>query len=131
MKTDRGFSLVEAMVATVIAVIAILGLAFTFGQGRGLIDQYETSRAATAAAQGCMDSLAVLPPADPALSLGAHAAEPFVIDGQPLGTVAWDVTPFTDPVAGGSTLKKVVVTVAWQAGSSTGSLQLSKLILAP
>jgi hypothetical protein len=112
-------------------VIAILGLAFSFGQGRGLIDQYETSRAATAAAQGCMDSLAVLPPADPALTLGTHPAQTLTLDGQPLGTIVWDVASVSDPVAGGSTLKKVVVTVTWNAGALTNSTQLSRLILAP
>ena len=45
----RGFSLIEVLVALVIAVIAILGLAHTFGAGRGLINRYDTAREALAA----------------------------------------------------------------------------------
>ena len=44
--SESGFSLMEAIVATAIAVIAVLGLAYSFGQGRAMIGRYEISRAA-------------------------------------------------------------------------------------
>ena len=42
--TERGFSLVEVMVAGIVAIVAVMGLAFTFSTGRGMIDRYAAAR---------------------------------------------------------------------------------------
>src|SRR2546426_12733052 len=39
--TEQGFSLIEAVVATVIAALAVVGLAHTFGLGRAFINRFE------------------------------------------------------------------------------------------
>ena len=60
-RSGVGFSLMEVIVATLIATIAITGLAYTFGLGRSFIDRYELSRAALAAAQGKVEALMATP----------------------------------------------------------------------
>ena len=40
---ERGVGLMEVIVATIIAVIAIVALAYTFGMGRGLVNRYDRS----------------------------------------------------------------------------------------
>ena len=132
--SERGFSLMEAIIATAIAVIAIVGLASSFGQGRAMISRYQTSRVALAAAQGQMDMLAVTPPVDSTMALGPgntpglHAQD-FVVDGRTLGTIRWVVEPFDDPANGTNSidLKMVTVTVAWSGGFNPGSVSLSRL----
>jgi hypothetical protein len=128
----------EAIVATVIAVIAVLGLAYSFGQGRAMIGRFGIERAALAAAQDEMERLAVTAAGDSTLALGpggtpGYHGRPFVLDGQTLGTVQWTVTPFDDPADGLSPadpqpfdLKQVVVTVSWSVGFNPGSVTLSR-----
>jgi Tfp pilus assembly protein PilV len=132
--SERGFSLMEAIIATLIAVIAIVGLAYSFGQGRALISSYQTSRAALAAAQGRMELLSVTPSSDPALALGPGNtpglhSQPFLVNGRTLGTVRWAVTAFDDPANGVNAidLKMVTVTVAWAGGFNPDSVSLSRL----
>jgi len=43
---ERGFSLAEALTGATISVIAVMGLAYSFGVGRGLVNRYEVARAA-------------------------------------------------------------------------------------
>ncbi|MBI1798993.1 MAG: hypothetical protein HYR73_04845 [Candidatus Eisenbacteria bacterium] len=127
--TERGFSMMEAIVATVIAVIAVLGLAYSFGEGRALIGQYETSRAALAAAQGCLDSLSVLPPSDGAFGVTPPPhSKPFMLGGQTIGLVQWDVLAYPDSIdTNPFDLKQVTVTVSLTAGSMPSSIRLSRL----
>ena len=130
--SERGFSLMEAIVATVIAVIAVLGLAYSFGQGRAMISRYEIARAALAATQDEMETLSATLSSDPALALGSHN-RPFVLGGQTLGTVRWTVTAFDDPADGIDPadanpfdLKQVAVSVSWTVGFNPDSTSLSR-----
>src|SRR6186997_61059 len=69
---ERGFSLIEVIVATVIAVIAVVGLAHSFGVGRGLIDRHENARDALGLAQQRVEYLLNRPPGHPDLAPGTH-----------------------------------------------------------
>lgn len=130
---EAGFSLMEVIVATVIATVAVLGLAYTFGMGRAYINRFATARAALAEAQARLETLAVLPPGSASLTLGTHAAD-FTIDGALLGKTLWRVTGYDDPADGMGAadskpvdLKRVVVVVSWQSGALTDSVRLERL----
>src|SRR5262245_34089640 len=103
---ERGFTLIEAMTASIIAVIAVIGLAFTFSTGRGMIDRYAKARDSLAAAEQCMERLSVLGLRDPTntdLDPGVHGPLPRPLNGDASGTVQWTVTWVDDPAdnAGG------------------------------
>ena len=126
---SRGFSLIEVIVATLIATMVISGLAYTFGLGRGFIDRYEIARAALAAAQGRMEQLAVKPVADADLILGPHPESPFTYQGHTVGTVRWTVVTVTDPgpPAAQKGLKNVTVEVSWGDGSLGDAVRVNRL----
>lgn len=120
---QRGFSLMEAIVATAIAVIAILGLAHSFSLGRGFIARYEVGRAALGEAQGRMEGFTVLRPAD--LVPGTADSVAFSYRGAPVGFSFWRIVWVDDSADGlggadldGDTndLKRVTVTVRWTDG---------------
>jgi type II secretory pathway pseudopilin PulG len=127
MRSQSGMTLMEVIVATLVAILAVLGLAYSFGTGRALINRYETARSAEAAAVGVLDSLSTLPRTDPALTTGIHS-RPFAVAGNLLGTTTWDVE-LVDAATGGpgADLKKVGVTVGWTQGSFADSVQVSRL----
>src|SRR6187399_3619811 len=86
---EAGFTLIEAMVATVIAVIAVVALAFTFGAARGLVDRYAVARSGLAVAEQRMERLSVLGLRDPSnadLSPGPHGPFPRILNGNATGT---------------------------------------------
>ena len=129
---EQGFSLVEAVVATVIAVLAVLGLAYTFSLGRGMVDRFEVGRAALGAAEDRMERLLLLNDRNPGVdSLRAgyrSIAFPFLVNGAQLGTTWWHVEAFDDPnVAGAENLRRLTVAVRWNT-SVPDSVQLSQLI---
>jgi hypothetical protein len=120
----------EAIVATVIATIAILGLAYSFGQGRSFIDRFEVARVALGVAQARMERLSFLPLASDSLEVGAHPASPnpFVFDGRMLGTESWRVETADDPfTAETDDMKRVTVTVTFATGSVGDSVVLKRL----
>jgi hypothetical protein len=128
----------EAIVATVIAVIAVLGLAYSFGQGRAMISRFQIARAALAAAQERLEILAVTPAGDSTLALGPGNTpglhgRVFSIGGQPAGVVQWSVAAFDDPADGLAPtdgnpfdLKQVTVTAQWTIGFNPGSVTLTR-----
>src|SRR5262245_19101016 len=136
---EAGFTLIEAIVATVIAVIAVIGLAFTFSAGRGMVDRYAAARDGLAAAQQRMERLSVLGLRDPQnleLAAGTHGPFPRSLNGNATGTEEWTVTWVDDPAnnAGGPTpndYKLVVVEVRWMAGAIQDHVQRSRIILGP
>ena len=134
--TERGFSLMEALVATLIAVIAVSGLAYTFGVGRGQVDRYAVARAALGAAKSQMEALVLLDPTrldSDSLDIGyVSPATPFVADGAAAGTCSWRVDPYDSPVLPGSVdMRRLTVTVSWTWGAMRDSVQLDRLFALP
>lgn len=123
----------EAIVASVIAVIAILGMAYSFGLGRGLVFRYEIARAALGVAQTRMEMLTTLPKSSDSLDVGyASPAAVFAYEGQNAGTEVWRVTAHDDPTLPGSTnLRRVEVVVRWEAGGLSDSLALDRMFPLP
>lgn len=137
---QRGFSLIEVMVAAVVAVIAVLGLAYSFSAGRGLIDRYATARDALQAAQRRLDILAMEAARDPAvadLDAGSHGPVPRTLNRNQTGLETWTVAWVDDPVdnATGDTdpndYKRVTVEIAWRQGGLLDQVRLSRTFLGP
>ncbi len=134
----RGFSLIEAMVATVIAVLAVLGLAHTFGLGHGLIDRYAGSRAALGEAQRRMEWLsahAAQHACDSLVVGGLYPSTPsaFSIPGVVSGTVQWQVDAYDDAVTPTITqdMRLVTMVVVYGSGSERDSLRITRLFPNP
>ncbi len=126
---ERGVGLMEVIVATVIATVAILALAYSFGTGRGLINRFEVARMALAAAQSRMEWLATQPPYGPDLAIGSHGPKNVVVDGRGVAQETWTVTAYDDPVngAGQQDMKRVTVTESWGQGGPNERVQLTRL----
>ena len=131
MLNERGFSLMEALTAATVSVIAVMGLAYSFGVGRALVDRYEVARAALGEAQSQLEALTLLPNTDLTLALGyAAPLTPFQYGGATIGSENWRVLPYDEPnLPGAINLKRVVVTVRWQQNTQSDSLSLERLCL--
>jgi hypothetical protein len=123
--------MMEAVVATAIATIAVIGLAHTFGLGRAFVDKFEIARIALSAAQSRMEALSVTPSTSPDFTVGVHPdpAQPFTFHGADIGTETWRVDWFDDPLTPSTTtdLKRVTVVVAWGHGADGDSVVLTRL----
>jgi Tfp pilus assembly protein PilV len=129
MLNQRGFSLMEALTGATISVIAVLGLAHSFGVGRALVNRYEVARAALSEAQAQLEALTLRPAGDPALAIG-YTSPPtaFLYEGATLGSYSWRVSPYDEPnLPGAENLKQVVMVVRWQLDGRTDSLALERL----
>src|SRR5262245_38913128 len=141
---EGGFSLVEVLVAAVVAVVAVLGLAYSFSTGRGMIDRYAAARDALAAAEQRMDRLSVLGLKEPSnMELDAlpspgkrHGPFPRPLDGNTTGTEEWTVTWKDDDADGlggadpnPNDYKEVTVVVRWMSGHLQDHVELSRIIL--
>ena len=126
---ERGFSLAEALTGATISVIAVMGLAYSFGVGRGLVNRYEVARAALGEAQSQLEALQLVGAGDPTMAVGyTSPATPFLYQGATLGSSSWRVLPFDDPnLPGTVNLKRVVVTVRWMRNAQTDSVSLERL----
>jgi len=120
LRGERGVGLMEVVVATVIAVVAVVALAYSFGAGRGLVNQYEVARIALAAAQRRMEMLSALPATAAELQVGPHplsGTDSVRVDGRTVALESWRVDTVDDPADGIHTgdidLKKVTVIVSW------------------
>jgi len=123
----------EVVIATVIAVIAVVALAYSFGAGRGLVNQYEVARIALAAAQRRMETLSTLPATAAELQDGSHPSsgtDPVQVDGRTVALESWLVEAIDDPAdgirAGDVDLKKVTATVSWGRGSPNETVTLTR-----
>lgn len=133
---QRGVGLMEIIVATLIATIAVLGLAYTIGTGRALLNRYELTRAGLAGAQGRLEALSAARSTDPRLTIpagqpSAAYSEPFQVNGATVGTSAWTVSWVTDPadtVPGGHSLRLVTVRVVWSTGTDSNAVTLQRRI---
>ena len=124
----------EAIIATVITVIAVLAMAYSFSLGRSFINAFEVRRVADARAQGCMEWLSSLHSNDPNLSAGTHPGvpQPFVVNRVTIGGVRWRVGPTTDvPPTVAGVLRNVTVSVTWSLGGFQDSVVYSRLVAAP
>ena len=117
----------EVLVALVIATIAVVGLAYSFGMGRAFINRFEMARSGLSAAQNLMETLTVTPPTDTLLSLGLHQRA-FVLDGAAVGTLAWNVVLVRATGGAGSDLKQVTTMASWVTGSQRDTVQLTRLM---
>jgi type II secretory pathway pseudopilin PulG len=134
VRSQRGLTLVETMVATIVAVLAVVGLAYSFGVGRGLIDRYQVARQGMAQAQMVVDSLINVP----RLNL-ANGVQPFWVENLQAGTTAWTLSWVDDPVdrlassfpadPNPNDLMRVSVEVRWSLGGSSDTLRMSRLLL--
>lgn len=131
MLNERGFSLMEALTSATISVIAVLGLAHSFGVGRALVNRYEVARVALSEAESQLEALTLRPAGDPMMALGyTSPITPFLYQGATLGSSNWRVTAYDEPHLPGTTdLKRVIVTVRWQQGNRPDSLSLERLWL--
>jgi prepilin-type N-terminal cleavage/methylation domain-containing protein len=132
---DAGFSLMEVIVATVIATIAVVGLAYTFGLGRGFINRFEIGRAALGAAQGQLELIAAVPSNDTLVAMGRIHQSYLIVDGRRMGTEQWVLGWKDDPADGSfpadvdtSDLRIAVVTVLFQQGNVQDQVQLTRLL---
>ncbi len=126
---ERGFSLMEAIVATIIAVLAVIGLAHTFGLGHGLIDSYASSRAALGEAQRRMEWLGTLPVSSDSIQVDGLYPSPagtFSVPGVVSGTYQWSAAP--DTIFGvANAMRRVTVLVVYPLGGASDTLRLSRL----
>jgi len=126
---ERGFSLMEALTGATVSVIAVLGLADSFGVGRGLVNRYEVARAALGEAQSELEALQLVPRGDPTMAIGyVSPPTPFLYEGLTLGASSWRVLPYDEPnLPGTQDLKRVVVTVTWTRNAQSDSVSLERL----
>jgi hypothetical protein len=126
---ERGFSLAEALTAATVSVIAVMGLAYSFGVGRGLVNRYEVARAALGEAQSQLEALQLAPRNDPSMTIGyVSPPTPFLYEGATLGTSSWRVVAYDDPSLPGTVnLKRVIMTVQWTRNAQTDSVSLERL----
>lgn len=121
-----------------IAVLAVVGLAYTFGLGRALIDRFEQERVADALARSRIEYLVSLSQTQPnsdSLQVGIYPAvpNPFVVNGVPLGTESWHVDPAPASVPSSIRPHMVQVTavVAWESSGVPDSVTYSRLLSTP
>jgi hypothetical protein len=118
----------EAIVATFISIIAILGLAYSFGMGRGFIERFAIGRTALGFACGKMEVLTLPANADSVALNQPLYVQPFNYRGNEAGTIEWRVEPYDDPqVPGVADLNNVVVVARWGPPGQRDSLRLSRL----
>lgn len=137
---QRGFSLIEVMVAAVVAVIAVLGLAYSFSAGRGLIDRYAAARDALEAAQSRLDILAAKAVRDPAtadLNIGLHGPISRKLNQNLSGVEKWTVVWVDDavdnfpPDSDPNDYKRATVVITWLHGGLQDSVRMSRTFIAP
>jgi len=129
----------EVVVATVIAVIAVLALAYSFGAARGLVDRYEIARVALAAAQRRMETLSAGPLTSTDLLIGPHPAAGVWLDvkveDRAVARESWTVDRYDDPAngigSGAADLKRVTVTVVWGQAGPAETVSLTRLFPLP
>jgi type II secretory pathway component PulJ len=135
LRSERGVGLMEVMVATIIAVVAVLALAYSFGAARGLVSRYEIARVALAAAQRRMEMLSALPPTAAELQIGRHPAgggrDSVQVDGRTVVLESWQVEAYDDPADGPHPgeidLKKVTATIVWGRLGPGETISLTRL----
>lgn len=117
--------MMEAIIGAVIAIIAVVGLAYTFSVGRGSIDRYSVARMAEAKAVARMEWLVSIPPDTSIFNMVSPL--PFVVGGRTIGTERWSVGPPPVGTPRPGSLKLATVTVAWNWAELSDSVSYSRL----
>ncbi len=133
---ERGFSLMEAMVAALIAIVAVIGLAYSFGLGHGLIDRYAGKRAALGEAQRQMsliERLVATRPDSDSLRVGGPypgTPIPFSVPGVASGSSQWTVDWYDDPATTSTSqdLKLLTLFVVHGTGREVDTITITRLI---
>ena len=123
---EGGFSLMEALVGAVIAVIAVIGLAYSFGISRGSIDRFSVMRAAEAVGRGRMEYLTTLPPGDPGFVM--VTPDSFYFRGVALGTVNWFLSSVPLGTPGENAIEQLDVVVRWRSVGIPDSLRYVRYV---
>ncbi len=134
--SESGFSLMEVIIATVIATVAVVGLAYTFGMGRGFINRFEVGRIALAAAESRVETIASLNAADPSITPEIAHTAPLIAGGRTLGSERWLIDWVDDPGDQSAPqdlnprdLRRATVTVTFQQpGAGTDSVRLVRYL---
>lgn len=119
-RSERGFSLVEILVALIVITVGIMGVAQLFpSASRGQVRD-RMLEGATYMAQEQLETLGNLTWSDPSLTAGRHPAT----GTQPCGDSGqwgryWQVTTMAAPL---DNLKLVTITVRWTAAARTDSV---------
>jgi hypothetical protein len=126
----------EVVVATVMAIVAVIALAYSFGAARGLLNGYEAARMALASAQRRMEILEAEPVGSPLLVVpSAHGPQDVQVDGRVVGRESWTVEAFDDPAnglnAGQIDLRRVTVSVRWGRGGPAETVRLTRFFPGP
>ena len=135
-RAERGFTLIEVMLALFILTIGALTLIRLTVAGRQGIAASSKITQATVLAREKLDELERLSPTDALLSAGTHddgaknlgpTGSPYTPDGTPTGDFgandgwfarSWTVTERdVDPTAPGNDFKEIEVQVSWYDGS--------------
>jgi hypothetical protein len=129
---SRGIGLFEVIAGTLIATIAVIGLAYSFGVGRGLIDRYQVARAALGEVQHRMDSLTTVRPVD---LRDTVFTDPFDL-GTTIGSTTTTITWADDPADGlyptdtdSFDVKRATVDVSWTLAGMSDHLRLERVFL--
>jgi Tfp pilus assembly protein PilV len=128
-RREHGAALIEIMVAVMILVACVLGLANSTVSARRFGDSSRHGAEATTLAFDKIEHLRILLPTDPQLSAGSHsdAANPLAADGNGGGifTRTWTVTSNLPITA----MARIEMRVSWPAQTGTRSVTLIGFVL--
>jgi type IV pilus assembly protein PilV len=115
MRTQRGFTLIEVLVAVIVLSVGILAVFRLFPAGLRSQTQNRMQTAAAFHAQEKLEQLACLPFTDSDWDAGTHpTAGPERVGPSGQWTRSWQVEVMDAPL---DDLKRVTVTVTWAQGS--------------
>ncbi len=106
LRSQRGISLVEIIVAALILAIVAVALVEFYHWGRARIMEVGLRRSALAAAEGKMEELRSLYFTHGDMANGDHGPENVQVAENVTGSLNWSVTTYTD-------FKEIDVTVSW------------------
>ena len=117
--------------STLIAALAVIGLAYSFGIGRGLIDRYQYARNALGQVSGVLDSLTTL---NIPLTTPSSVTRPFLVNGNPVGTLTYTTDWIDDPADGmyptdpdKNDLRHVVVRAEWDRNGVHDEVEIERM----
>lgn len=117
LRSQRGISLVEILVAAMVFAIVVVAMVDFFHWGRGHIMEVGVRRNGLALAEQKLEELRTVNFIDAPLSVGNHGPESVQLSENLMGNRTWSVAWKDDPANGLSAFdqdcKEVLVKVAW------------------